>query len=263
MNIQKRTKQAWWFITITYILTIIFHIGLQLAGGSSNDAAVSLLGIPMVFPFLSMMVMMVFNNQSFPKLNTIQFRLNGWHAVAIVVPLVIVAIENGAGALFFSGAGTFGGTTKDVLLAIFVGLTVAALSAWFEEVAWRGYLHRQLEAFSAIKRYVLVGLVWSLWHLPTAIWYKYDTEHVGTAVLFLLQLFILSILISYIRERSRSVVAAALMHGMMNAVLFTDQFIWFAPSSVTQLEWVRLVSCVLAVAGMLVISGEKSKAALH
>ncbi|WP_419865555.1 CPBP family intramembrane glutamic endopeptidase [Bhargavaea cecembensis] len=106
---------------------------------------------------------------------------------------------------------------KELVLLFVVGLTVASLSALLEEVVWRGNLHHHLRKnHSLFQTAAITAAVWSLWHLPIAVFYKgYGDWFMGiTAYMGLL--FLISITLTYVREVGRSVIPAAVLHGMLN-----------------------------------------------
>lgn len=54
-----------------------------------------------------------------------------------------------------------------------IGLTIATISALVEEIVWRGYYHVQLRKSYSIHHTATIGAcIWSVWHLPIAIFYK-------------------------------------------------------------------------------------------
>ncbi|MGN4124932.1 type II CAAX prenyl endopeptidase Rce1 family protein [Lysinibacillus sphaericus] len=66
------------------------------------------------------------------------------------------------------------------------------------------------------------AVIWSIWHLPNALFYKsYATPHI-TSLLYLLLLCILLIVLTLIREYGKSIVPVAIMHGMMNVFYLSE-----------------------------------------
>jgi uncharacterized protein len=106
---------------------------------------------------------------------------------------------------------------KELGLLFVIGLTVASLSALLEEVVWRGNLHHHLRKnHSLFRTAIITAAVWSLWHLPIAVFYKgYGDLWVGITS-YIGLLFLISITLTYVREVGRSVIPAAVLHGMLN-----------------------------------------------
>ncbi|PEI87037.1 CPBP family intramembrane glutamic endopeptidase [Bacillus toyonensis] len=106
---------------------------------------------------------------------------------------------------------------------LLIGLTIAALSAFLEEIIWRGNFHYHLRKKHSLKQTAIItASIWSLWHLPVALFYKnYEFWFVGI-LSYLSLLFILSIILTYTREYGYSVVPPAILHGMFNVFYLTD-----------------------------------------
>ncbi|MDA1649211.1 CPBP family intramembrane glutamic endopeptidase [Bacillus cereus group sp. TH160LC] len=106
---------------------------------------------------------------------------------------------------------------------LLVGLTVGFLSALLEEIIWRGNFHYYLrKKYSFNQTAIIIAFLWSLWHIPVAIFYKnYEFWFVGI-LSYLALLFILSIILTYTREYGGSVISPAILHGMFNVFYLTD-----------------------------------------
>src|SRR5688572_13731629 len=90
-----------------------------------------------------------------------------WHLLAVFIPVVVFSCALGAKAL--GGANLPSPAWDKLTLAAFLGRLVFALpfGPLGEEGGWRGYLLPSLEAkYSALTSGVVVGAVWTLWHLP-------------------------------------------------------------------------------------------------
>ena len=106
---------------------------------------------------------------------------------------------------------------KELGLLFVIGLTVASLSALLEEVVWRGNFHHHLRKnHSLFRTAVITAAVWSLWHLPIAVFYKGYGELWTGITSYIGLLFLISITLTYVREVGRSVIPAAILHGMLN-----------------------------------------------
>ncbi|WP_242273709.1 CPBP family intramembrane glutamic endopeptidase [Bacillus cereus group sp. BfR-BA-01310] len=106
---------------------------------------------------------------------------------------------------------------------LLIGLTIGSLSAFLEEIIWRGNFHYYLrKKYSLIQAAIITASLWSLWHLPVALFYKnYELWFLGI-LSYLSLLFILSIILTYTREYGCSVVPPAILHGMFNVFYLTD-----------------------------------------
>ncbi|HDR7425860.1 TPA: CPBP family intramembrane metalloprotease, partial [Bacillus toyonensis] len=94
---------------------------------------------------------------------------------------------------------------------------------FLEEIIWRGNFHYHLRKKYSLKQTAIItASLWSLWHLPVSIFYKnYELWFVGI-LSYLSLLFILSIILTYTREYSHSVITPAILHGMFNVFYLTD-----------------------------------------
>ncbi|MGE7887186.1 CPBP family intramembrane glutamic endopeptidase [Bacillus cereus] len=112
---------------------------------------------------------------------------------------------------------------NEVGFLLLVGLTVGSLSALLEEIIWRGNFHYYLrKKYTFMQTAIIIASIWSSWHLPIAIFYKnYEFQLIGI-LSYLSLLFILSIILTYTREYSRSVITPAILHGMFNVFYLTD-----------------------------------------
>jgi len=96
-----------------------------------------------------------------------------------------------------------------------------ALAAIGEELGWRGFLQGELVAKLGVSRgIVLLGLIWSFWHLPALLaGYNYpDHPLLGAFVLFPLQLVAASFFFGWLTTRSGSFWCAAVAHGAVNSI---------------------------------------------
>ena len=99
------------------------------------------------------------------------------------------------------------------------GVTISAVFAMGEELGWRGFLQRQFLNMGFWKSSALIGFIWGIWHAPIILLGHNYPEHpvagVGMMVIFCL---LISPIISYVRLKARSVVAAAIFHGTINSM---------------------------------------------
>lgn len=142
-------------------------------------------------------------------------------------------------------------------LLLLIGLTIAALSAFLEEIIWRGNFHYHLRKKYSLKQTAIItASLWSLWHLPVSIFYKnYELWFVGI-LSYLSLLFILSIILTYTREYSHSVITPAILHGMFNVFYLTDgvETKW----DISLMELIKFILLVI-VFGMIYLIHRKIK----
>lgn len=103
--------------------------------------------------------------------------------------------------------------------ALIAGPTVNAVAALGEELGWRGFLQRELGFLGFWRFSLIIGLVWGVWHLPFILHGHNYPQHPQLGVFFMIYFTVLMApILSYVRWRARSVIAAAVLHGTLNAV---------------------------------------------
>lgn len=105
-----------------------------------------------------------------------------------------------------------------LLSALSAGPTINAVAAFGEEAGWRGFLLRELAPLGFWRSSALIGVVWGLWHAPLVVQGHNYPQHPALGVLMMTAFTaLLSPLFGYVRMRARSVLAAAIAHGTLNA----------------------------------------------
>jgi len=139
-----------------------------------------------------------------------------------------------------------------LIFLFLIGITVSAGSALLEEIVWRGFYHDSLRKVYTLKKTaIIVAVIWSIWHLPIALFYKdYTQLFIGT-LSYLIILFFTSCLLTYLREWSGSVVPAAFFHGLMNVFYFSDGIHIHLSKHMTDLIKLLIFSLVLLMTLLL------------
>jgi membrane protease YdiL (CAAX protease family) len=98
------------------------------------------------------------------------------------------------------------------------GPTVNAIAGFGEEAGWRGFLEKETRPIGFWKQSAFIGLVWGLWHAPLILQGHNYPQHraAGVAMMTVFSLLWTPLFI-YVRVKARSVIAAAVMHGSLNA----------------------------------------------
>jgi len=114
-----------------------------------------------------------------------------------------------------------------LLGALLSALTVNVPFMLGEELGWRGYLWQRTAHWSGLKRVVLTGVCWGLWHAPLiAMGHNYPGYPVAGIAMMVVFCLLLALLFDWTRTRSGSVWSSVLLHGIINGsagamVLFT------------------------------------------
>ncbi len=105
-----------------------------------------------------------------------------------------------------------------LLQGLLAGATLNALFGFGEEAGWRGYLLHQWKHMTFWKASLFIGLVWGIWHAPLILMGHNYPEHPQLGVLMMtVWCILLSPVFLYITLKAKSVIAAAVMHGTLNA----------------------------------------------
>jgi len=246
-----RTKKILLFIGLTFFIDWSL-VGLYLAlGGKTDSAGMALLAVFYMFvPMLSAIWVQkrIFKQPMAGPLG-ISFKVNRWFFVAWFLPPVIAFMTMGIsllmpGVTFTPDMSGFlnslsGALTPEqmeqamqqlaampansfwfiVILALIAGTTVNAVAGFGEELGWRGFLVKELSFMGFWKSSALIGLIWGLWHAPLVLLGLNYPHHPELGVLIMIGwTIVMAPAFSYIRLKSKSVVAAAIFHGTINAV---------------------------------------------
>jgi hypothetical protein len=143
--------------------------------------------------------------------------------------------------------------TMLLIQVLVVGPLINMFATLTEELGWRGYMLTKVAARSFWDRHLTIGFFWGIWHTPVIVaGYNYPGEPVLGPVVFTLFCMLMSPVIGLIAERGRSVLAAGLFHGTVNAA---------APASIMTLGGAGLFErgivgwpglAVMAAAGVLI-----------
>ena len=98
------------------------------------------------------------------------------------------------------------------------GISINAVAGFGEELGWRGFLQKELSCIGFWKSSILIGLIWGIWHAPIILQGHNYPQHPVIGVFMMIVLCVLlAPIFSYIRLKSNSVIAAAIIHGTLNA----------------------------------------------
>lgn len=104
-----------------------------------------------------------------------------------------------------------------VIQGLIAGITINAVAGFGEELGWRGLLQKELEPLGFWKSSLLIGVIWGIWHAPIILQgYNYPQHPVLGVLMMTIFTTLFAPLISFARVKSKSVIAAAIMHGTLN-----------------------------------------------
>ncbi|HUU39358.1 MAG TPA: CPBP family intramembrane glutamic endopeptidase, partial [Desulfatiglandales bacterium] len=107
------------------------------------------------------------------------------------------------------------------MITVIFAPIVNGLLAFGEEYGWRGYLLPKLMPMGKFKAYLLLGIIWGLWHAPL-IWAGFD--YPGYPVLGIITFIgvatAVGIFINELTLHYRSVFLASWIHGVFNSQIY-------------------------------------------
>jgi membrane protease YdiL (CAAX protease family) len=179
-----------------------------------------------------------------------------WYAVVFLLPVAIIgtvaALTPLLGGAPLDWSKQLPLTTTALLFAIFLFVPLAAPLS--EEIGWRGVaLPRMLARRSALTASVILGVVWSIWHVPVVM----SDPALRVPVPFLLQVIPLSVLMTWIFLHTRgSIFIAVLFHAWVDVVLgYVGAMV--APGDYALLWWLILATQTVAALVVVAIWGPK------
>lgn len=117
-----------------------------------------------------------------------------------------------------AGLGVWGVIAITIVSGLFAGITVNALFAFGEEIAWRGYLIKLFQGKKFLTTALWIGIIWGLWHAPIILnGHNYPQHPVAGIFMMIAVCLSMTPALMYFRMKSDSVIVAAIMHGTINA----------------------------------------------
>lgn len=101
---------------------------------------------------------------------------------------------------------------------IIAGSTISLPFMFGEEFGWRGLMLTETRSLGFLKANVFIGLVWGIWHLPLILM-GHNYPHHPYIGIIMMTLFTISVapLFAYARIKTKSILGACMLHGMVNA----------------------------------------------
>ncbi len=154
-----------------------------------------------------------------------------WYLVIFLFVPVLFALAALLDVMTGGSGATWGEAARNLLsnpVSIIPSILFASLIPFIEELGWRGYvLDRLQEKHSALASSLVIGVLWSVWHLP--LFFVEGSYQAGLGVgtwafwLFIIGVVPLSLPFTWIYNNTRrSTLAVILFHSMVN---FTGELI--------------------------------------
>jgi membrane protease YdiL (CAAX protease family) len=261
---RPKLADPWIYFVVTFIWTWFFW-GLAIALGASMETAtgVILLFLGVIGPAVTGIAFSYLTRDR-------QGRRDYWKRVVdfkripvrwVLVILLFAPVVNVLAALLdvISGGGgtTWGEAALNLLsspLSIIPSIIFSTLIPFLEELGWRGYvLDRLQDKWSALVSSLVLGVIWSLWHLPLFFVPGSYQAGLGVGTLsfwsFMIGIVPLSLLFTWIFNNTRrSTLAVILFHAMVN---FSGELIALSvrADAISSLVW------LVAAIGVAIIWG--------
>ncbi len=109
----------------------------------------------------------------------------------------------------------------DVFKNIYVTITTLLMSclyllitAFVEEIAWRGFLLERLSFHKKIYNVIFVGIVWAVWHMP--MWIIRNALGVEQIIYLCIWTFLISVVLGITYYQCRNILLIAILHATFN-----------------------------------------------
>jgi membrane protease YdiL (CAAX protease family) len=161
--------------------------------------------------------------------------------LAVLIPLIYLVLSYGLFWLFAKGsyignlselieyATNYSGKeipdSIAIIISLVITLIVCVITAFGEEVGWRGLMYPVMQRIWGLKKAIILsGCIWAVWHLPLVIsgLYLPDTVMIYRIPAFIIEVFALTLIITWIRMKASTVWTAILFHAIHN---YLDQVI--------------------------------------
>lgn len=236
MNTKKLIVFLLWAFLPMVIVGVVMHL---------NENGFILSAGAMFIPLLAVIFTQLIFKESVLKDLGISFKINRWWWMGwLLMPLIAFAILGVTllmpGAKWTpdsemmqkvlqslpEGIGVWGIIVITVISGLMSGITINAIFAFGEEIAWRGFLMKVFKGKKFLMAVLWIGIIWGLWHAPLILnGHNYPQHPVAGVFMMVPFCLLLTPVLMYFREKGGSVIVPAIMHGTFNAVAGLSAFV--------------------------------------
>jgi len=247
----RKINKTCLFLIFTFVISWSIAAVFWLIRGNFNfRVGFTIMGaIYMFVPFISAILVKAIHKEPIMSDFLISFKINRWFFIAWLILPVIVFCSLGISILFPNISynaeltGFFDRSPEtftpeqieefknkinalpinfiwlSLIQGLIAGLTINAVAAFGEETGWRGFLLKGLRDMRFFKAALIIGFIWGIWHAPLILMGHNYPQHPQIGVLMMTAFCILlAPIMQYLTIKSKSVIAAAIAHGTLNAV---------------------------------------------
>jgi membrane protease YdiL (CAAX protease family) len=269
---RPKLAKPWIYFMATFIWTWFFW-GLAILAGASMESGqgVALLLLGVIGPMVTGISFVYLTRDKDGRRDywnrIINFkRISGkWYLVIFLFVPALHGLSALLDTLFGGGSTTWGEVALGAFsnpLSLIASILFASLIPFIEELGWRGYvLDRLQEKRSALISSLILGVLWSLWHLP--MFFIEGSYQAGLGVgtlefwMFFLSIVPLTFVFTWIYNNNRrSTLAVILFHAMVN---FTGELITLSKNAETiySLSWFVVAIAITAIWGTQTFTGKR------
>ena len=249
MNTKKLIVFLLWAFLPMVIVGLVMHfsgasaVGLQ-EEPSTIDPLAAIKGLlfsagAMLIPLLAVIFTQLIFKEPVLKNLGISFKLNRWWWIGwLLMPVIAFAVlgvtllmpgaqwtpdsemMQSAIVSMPEGIGVWGIIAITTVSGLISGITINAVFAFGEEIAWRGFLMKEFKGQKFFVAALWIGIIWGLWHAPLILNGHNYPQHPVAGVFFMVPFcLLLTPMLMYFRQKGCSVIVPAIMHGTFNAVV--------------------------------------------
>lgn len=290
----KAMNRTHLFFLLVALISLAAAGIFYLSGGIYPSTAGTVLAVFYMFiPTISVLIIeKLIHREAIREKLFISFRINKWFFVAWLLMPLVAFLAMGIGLLFpdVSFSPEMDGMYNrfenmltpeqmdemrvsvdtmflhPIWIALFAGLlagiSINAVAGFGEELGWRGFLLRQFQGKKFMHAAMIIGFVWGIWHAPIILMgHNYPAYPVFGVLMMTVWCILLSPLFLYITIKARSVIAAAIMHGTLNATFSIAYMTLYGGNELTigMTGLAGFIALIIVTAGFLVYDVYGSK----
>jgi len=230
----EKTKKE---IAVFFVLLLIFsglsYLLIFLSKAPKPEDSPSALAL-VYSPFFAAIFTRLIFDKNIKQLGW-QFGKIKYLGIALLIPIIYGTAIYGISWLIKVGEvkeqiyilGTSSPKAAKVIVLCVIGVLIRSIGAFGEEVGWRGFLTPRLYKITNLTTTsVIIGIVWTLWHLPLMIMTDYGNEiSILKLLISAVSLISISFMLTWLRIKSGSLWVGLFYHASHNFFIqdFFDQ----------------------------------------